>query len=213
VGATLLAQGDAPKYLYCILSGRVSTTRRSPQGGISTIRMLGSGDTFMDAAIFMDGESPVGVTVLQESRIFMVPHDVVRRIALQDCLFANNLIRIVTRHYKNAIHQIDSLLNRAPLNRVGYYFLKLYLQQKGKSLVIDLPFQKSTIANHLGMVPETFSRALQQIKKRGVRIGQHQVTLRDPYSLCEFCDGDTARKCPNFNTEKCAHGTSGKKNH
>ncbi len=212
-GVMLLCQGDVPDYLYCILSGKVSTSRRDRYGDGAIIRMLSKGDTFMDAAIFMEGNSPVGVAILQDSFILMIPKQIIHRLANYDPRLSNNLAKIITRHYKNSVRQIDSLLTKASVNRIGYYFLQLYLSGKQKSLTIDLPFQKATIANHLGMTPETFSRALNQIKRRGVRASKSRIMLQDPYVLCEFCDGDTAKQCPHFNMEKCAHCTMDKKSH
>ena len=95
----------------------------------------------------------------------MIPAETIRRHALQDSQFACNLLKIVTKHYKNTMQQIDSIITKSPVERLGYFFLKLHMEQGSESMEIALPFPKSTIANHLGITPETFSRALGQIKK------------------------------------------------
>ncbi|MBK9562095.1 MAG: cyclic nucleotide-binding domain-containing protein [Micavibrio sp.] len=202
-GHNIVQQGDTPGYLYYIMNGSIKTLRHGTDGQESTIRMLQSGDTFMDAVIFMGGSSPVSVKTLEDSRILMIPAEAVRRHALHDSQFACNLLKIVTKHYKSAIQQIDSIVIKNPIERLGYYFLQQHLEQGSESLEVALPFQKSTIANHLGMKPETFSRALSQIKKMGINVDQEKLSLRDAYVLCHFCDPDTAQDCPQFNTEKC----------
>lgn len=202
-GKQLVQQGDTPVHLYFIIDGTAKTLRYSPEGGEATIRLLHAGETFMDAVIFMGGKSPISVVALEDSRFLMVPAETVRRHALHDSQFAYNLLKIVTRHYKNAIQQIDSIITKSPVERLGYYFLKKHLEQGSDSMEISLPFQKSMIANHLGMTPETFSRALHQIKKLGVDVDQEKLTLRDAYALCHFCDPDTAHICPKFNTDGC----------
>lgn len=199
----LVQQGDTPAHLYYIISGRIKTVRYSTEGKEATIRMLGSGETFMDAVIFMGGKSPIGVVTLEDSRFLMIPAEAVRRHALHDSQFACNLLKIITRHYKNAIQQIDSIVTKSPVERLGYYFLKQHLEQGVDSMDISLSFKKSMIANHLGMTPETFSRALNQIKKMGIDVDQDKLTLRDAYALCHFCDQDTAHICPKFNTDDC----------
>lgn len=202
-GQQVVQQGDAPAYLYYIIEGSIKTVRYGTDGEESTIRMLLPGETFMDAVIFMGGKSPVNAVTLEDSRLMLIPAEAVRRHALQDAQFACNLLRIVTKHYKNAMQQIDSIVTKNPVERLGYYFLKQHLEQGSESMNIALPFQKSTIANHLGMTPETFSRALGQIKKMGIDVDQEKLTMRDAYALCHFCDPDTAHSCPKFETESC----------
>lgn len=208
-GQTIVQQGDNATYLYWIVSGGAKTLRYSAGGQESTIRMLGDGETFMDAVIFMGGPSPISVRALSDSTILLTPAETVRKHVLYDTQFASNLLKIVTRHYRDSIQQIDSIVTKTPVERLGYYFLKLHLEGGSNSLDISLPFQKSTIANYLGMTPETFSRALNQIKKTGVDINNDQMTLRDSYVLCHFCDTDTAGHCPKLNTPECSRCTDG----
>ena len=53
------------------------------------------------------------------------------------------------------------------------------------------------------MTPETFSRAIGQIRTMGIDVDQDKLTLRDAYALCHFCDPDTAHNCPKFKSEEC----------
>lgn len=208
----IVLQGDSPAYLYYIVEGSIKTVRYGAEGEQSTIRMLKPGETFMDAVIFMKGKSPVNAVSLESSRLMLIPAETVRRHALQDSQFACNLLRIVTKHYKNAMQQIDSIVTKNPIERLGYYFLRQHLEQDADSMDFSLPFQKSTIANHLGMTPETFSRALSQIKKMGIDVDQEKITLRDAFALCHFCDPDTAHMCPKYHTEACPLSNDCQKN-
>lgn len=202
-GQQIVQQGDAADTLYYILGGKVKTQRYSADGAESTIRMLGKGDTFMDAVIFMGCKSPIAVQTVEDSRLLLIPAETVRRQAINDSRFACNLLRIVTRHYKTAIQQIDSITTKTPIERLGYYFLRLHLENGSDTMEISLPFKKSMIANHLGMTPETFSRALSQIKKMGIDADQETLTLRDAYALCHFCDPDTVNTCIKYGSEDC----------
>lgn len=202
-GQQILQQGDNADILYYILDGKVKTQRFGTDGAEATIRMLGPGDTFMDAVIFMGGQSPIGAQAVENSRLLMIPAETVRRQAISDSQFACNLLQIVTRHYKTAIQQIDSITTKSPVERLGYYLLRLHIENGSDNMDVALPFKKSMIANHLGMTPETFSRALKQIGKMGIDIDQEKLTMRDAYALCHFCDPDTAGVCPRFGSESC----------
>ena len=197
-------QGEEPSFLYYIMAGNVKTQRYSADGKEATIRMLGPGETFMEDAVFTGAVSSVYAVAVNSSQMLIIPAQVARRQMLTDPQFSVNILKIISRHYRNAVQQIDCIITKNPVERLGYYFLKLHLEQGSDSMEISLPFQKSTIANHLGITPETFSRALAQIKKMGIDVDQEKLTLRDAYTLCHFCDHDVGHDCPHYNTAECS---------
>lgn len=204
-GRMLVQQGDEPTYAYFIVEGRVTTLRRNIDGDEAIIRMLEPGETCMEAVLFMGGPSPITVQTAADSQLLLIPGNFVKNFVLQNHQFANNLLRIVTRHYKTAMHQIDAMTIKTPVQRVGYYFLQKHMERGSDNMEFDLPFKKATIANHLGITPETFSRALSQIKKMGVDINGERIKLKDAYALCHFCDLDTAHDCMIAKKDDCSH--------
>ncbi len=203
-GVTIVHQGDTPQHLYLILSGAVQTMRTTTEGKDAPVRLMGANETFMDAVIFMNAPSPISARTTESSTILMIPAAIIRKMVTMNGYFALNMLKITAGFYKKAIHQIESVTAKAPMQRVGYYLLNTYLEQGDPlATTFRLPHQKSVIASHLGMQPETFSRALSQIKKRGVDIDRETITLTDAYSLCIFCDSDMAVQCPQFGTPEC----------
>ncbi|MEH6358683.1 MAG: cyclic nucleotide-binding domain-containing protein [Pseudomonadales bacterium] len=205
-GREIVQHGDEVKHLYVIIEGSVKTLRASAEGEEATIRMLTAGDTFMDAVIFMGGTSPIRATAIKQSKLLMIPAHIIRQQVLRDGQLGENLLKIVSGHYKNAMQQIDSIVTKTPVERLGYYFLKLHMEQDPNSMEVELPFQKSMIANHLGMKPETFSRALKKLKSIGIDVDHERISLGDAYSLCHYCDPDTAFSCPKHGTPDCKPG-------
>lgn len=199
----LVAQGDIPNYVYFIVDGRGRTFRSNIDGDETTVRMLEVGETCMDAVIFMGGPSPIGVQTVVPSTVMLIPANFVKKFVLEDPTFAQNMLKIVTYHYKNAIHQIDAMAIKSPVQRVGYFFLKKHLDAGSNDLEFTLPFKKSMIANHLGITPETFSRSLAQLKKMGLEIQGDQIRMLDAFSLCHFCDLDTAQNCDRTDKDEC----------
>ena len=202
-GRLLVQQGDAPSHVYLVIEGSIRTFRIDEDGKEVTIRLLSPGDTCMDAVVFMSGPSPINVQTSEDSQLLMIPERVVKAHTLDDAQFANNILRIVSRHYKNALHQIDAMHIKSPLQRVGYYFLLKSIEAGKDTLDFKLPFQKQTIANYLGMTPETFSRTLKQLRQFGVNVDEGTITLRDAFCLCHFCDAETAHACPLNTHESC----------
>lgn len=201
---TIVHQGEIPQYLYLVLSGAVQTVRTTVDGKETPVRLMAANETFMDAVIFMNAPSPISARTAEASTILMIPATVIRKMVTVNGHFALNMLQITAGFYKKAIHQIESVTAKSPAQRAGYYLLNAYLEQGDPTATtFRLPHQKSVIANHLGMQPETFSRALSQIKKMGVDIDRETIALKDAYSLCLFCDTDTAIQCQKFGTSEC----------
>ncbi len=203
----LVQQGDKSEYIYFLLKGTARTFRSNCEGQEITIRMLQQGETFMESAIFMEGNSPISAQTISAAEFLMIPKDFVKVKIMHNNQFASNLLQISTHHYKNIIQQVDSISTKTPTERVGYFLLKVRMDQVkqgiGLSDIIVLPFKKSMIASHLNMTPETFSRALKKLRSKGVRVEQDKIILDNTHALCEFCDSDMGHFCYRYETEDC----------
>lgn len=199
----LVQQGDAPQGIYLVIEGALKTLRLNEEGEEATIRLLQPGDTCMEAVLFMGGPSPISVETMTKCKLLVIPEKFVKSHVISDARFAVNILRVVTRHYKNAIHQIDAMRIKTPLQRIGYYFLTKHLEAGHANLEFTLPFKKQVIANYLGVTPETFSRVLKQMKDLGISVNDDSIRMKDAYILCHFCDADTAALCPKH-TDDCS---------
>ena len=55
-------------------------------------------------------------------------------------------------------------------------------------VVLELPFEKSLLANRLGMKPESFSRALARLRAHGVTVDREIVKIDDVGRLVSFVE-------------------------
>lgn len=202
-GHLLIQQGDVPQGVYLVLEGQLRTMRFNEDGAEASIRLLQTGDTCMEAVLFMGGPSPITVQALTSCKVLLIPAQIVINHVLEDSHFALNIIKIVTHHYKNAMHQIDAMNIKTPLQRVGYYFLEKHLEAGHDSLEFTLPFRKQTIANYLGITPETFSRVLKQMRDMGIEVEDDVIRMKDTFRLCQFCDSDTGALCSMEDKDNC----------
>lgn len=201
-GRVIFQQGDTPTHVYVVVEGTLRTLRNGEDGDEATIRLLKPGETCMDAVIFMKGPSPISVQAMEDSKVLLVPVSFIKNHALRDGKFATNLLQIVTHHYKNAMHQIDAMQIKSPVQRIGYFLLEKFLEADRPN-ELTLPFRKTILANYLGMTPETFSRTLNKIREMGIEIDGETVHLSDAFALCQFCDPDMAFLCPRHDTPEC----------
>lgn len=74
--------------------------------------------------------------------------------------------------------------------RVGCLLLQMSSGMLGKGGTFAFPYDKALAASRLTMKPETFSRALAQLKDAGVSVKGPEVTMESFAALVEFCCGD-----------------------
>lgn len=199
-GQLLVQQGDIPLHLLYVMDGALMTFRSGSEGNMNAIRLLGRGETCMDAVIFMGSISPISVSAVKNSEVLYIKRSAIEKMAATNPVFAVNLLHILAKYYKDALYQLDGLSIKSATQRAGYYLLQLYQGANSEEFV--MPFSRYLVASHLGMSFETFSRTLAQIKGLGVKIKGNSVILTDKFALCPFCDEDTAAVCKN-RAEKC----------
>jgi CRP-like cAMP-binding protein len=204
-GHILVQQGDKPESLIFIISGTIKTLRADEEGKEAVIRLLQAGETCMEAVLFMDTVSPITVQTISETKVLFIPEKIVKSLTMQNVQFANNILHTVTYYYKSAMQQIDSMQIKSPLQRIGYYFLIKHLEKTSTDFEFSIPFRKSTIANYLGMTPETFSRCLQKMKAMGIETEDEKIRMKDAFSLCHFCDLDTEPMCSYKKKADCSY--------
>ena len=127
----LLHQGDRPHYTAFILKGNLITLRSNSDGDETVIRLLGSGETCMEAILFPHcGPSPISVRAVRASEVLCIDAQYLIHLAESNARFANNLIHILARHYRNAMQQIDAITIQDAQARLGQYLLNHYLQSE-----------------------------------------------------------------------------------
>ena len=146
----IVKHGDVVEFLYFIIEGSVKVFRSSQEGKEAPISMLKAGDTFMESAIFMEGVSPASAETLKRSKLLLIPVDIIKQQVSKGGPLCTNVLRIITQRYKSAMQQIESIVTKVPFDRLGYYFLRLRMEQDPDTLNIDLHCQKSMIASYLG---------------------------------------------------------------
>ena len=202
-GYILVQQGDPPSDMFFVLEGQLRTLLTNEEGREVTLRLLDPGVSCMGTVLFMGGLSPVTVETVGKVRIFQLPGHFVKNLVLEHPRFAASMLGIIAANYRGAIQQIDTVTLRTPLQRIGHYLLVEHILNGSDNLMFELRFKKSLIASHLGMTPETLSRAFAKMRRYGITIDGQTVRLKDAFALCHFCDLNTKEFCPYKDSHAC----------
>jgi len=83
------------------------------------------------------------------------------------------------------VEQIEQMNRMSAPQRLADFLVQLHPRSDGPC-TIELPFEKSLIANRLGMKPESLSRALAKLRPFGVSVLRDAVTIEELGRLQQF---------------------------
>ncbi len=176
-------------------------------GEESVMQMVGPGKPIIETSILLNSPFPASAQATNNAKILSIPASIIRESIKDNQNLARNMLASMANQSKDLINQLGQLTLKTAKQRVGWFLLNLLLKDNKQSNNINLPYDKSLIASYLGMKPETFSRVLQSLKDdEELDIKRNVITLSDAFSLCQYCDGETASKCVHHNSDKCTEG-------
>lgn len=202
-GNLLFLEGEQPARLYIILEGWVKIFKGNSSGDETILQMLTSGDMVLESAVFLNAAYPLSAQITKKAIILSLPAPIVREQVKSDNTLALNVLNGMSLHSQMMIQNVESIRLKTATERVGWFFLKLLLEQGRVPDMVELPYDKSLIASYLDMKPETFSRTLKKFKRRGFEIRKDAVILPAVNALCGFCDSDLGAICSRHGTPDC----------
>jgi CRP/FNR family transcriptional regulator, dissimilatory nitrate respiration regulator len=194
---SLFIQGDAADRFFIILSGWVKLYRNTAEGDEAIVALFTRGDVFGEAAIFGSAGYPFSAEAVEETRVIEIPASLIRERAQADLSILERVMKSMSREMHNLQLESEHMaLMNAP-QRVGCLLLQLSSGMIGKGGTFSFPYDKSLAAQRLGMKPETFSRALAQLKPIGVMVKGPEITIDNFSVLAGYCCGHCSAEIEN----------------
>ncbi len=193
--ATLFIQGDPAERFYVVLDGWVKLYRCTVQGDETVLGVFAAGESFAEAAIFDRADYPVSASVVDQSRLLVVPAEPFIRQLSDHGDYALKIMASMSRHLRRLVQQVERVTLKSSTERVAEFLVKLCPRKTG-AVAIRLPMDKALIAGRLGMQPETLSRSLAKLRRLGVVSNGPLVDISDVAALRAMSDGqgkDTLR--------------------
>lgn len=202
-GAMIFMQREQASRFYIVLEGWVKLFKGNPEGEESILQVIGVGDTLLETVIFNNTPYPVNAQAVEQVKLLSIPAPIIRERLQHNKELAINMLATVAGRSQALISQFEQLTLKTVTQRVGWFLLKLFLENGERTMNLKLPYDKSLIANCLGMKPETFSRTLQTLREQGILVEGNAVNLPDVFALCSYCDMELAERCSRAGTVEC----------
>lgn len=186
-GVLLFEQGTEADSFFVVLEGWVKIYRTTPEGHETVVTVFRRGEIFAEAAIFMGGRYPVSAETVTACRLLRVNGEKLRRVIFENPNLALSMLASASYHLKSLVEQIEQMKRMTGPQRLAEFLLRLCPGNDG-ACTVNLPFEKSLIANRLGMKPESLSRALGKLKPIGVSTERDAVSIDDIGKVIKFVE-------------------------
>ncbi len=169
-GEILFHKGDPCHGFYLIVSGKVKLLFNSLGGSEKVIEILMPGQSFGESVMFMDQPYPLSAQALSDASFIYITKTSVLQALESNPLLARQLITCLSSSLHQLFQHQEFNGMRSGKQRVVDYILRQMTQVAARSAVpvVILPASKGTIASHLGITAEHFSRILHELVDGGL---------------------------------------------
>lgn len=181
-GETVAPRGETPPGMYAVAYGMVKLALRGAGAAERVLRLVGPGQTFAEAVVFLQRPLPLDAVALVDTRLVLVPAATLLALMDRDAGFARGLVASLCQRMHALVCDFEAATLHGAAGRLAAY-LESLADAPGEARV-TLPAAKKLIAARLGMTKETFSRTLHELAHAGlVRLAGREVVLLDRAGL------------------------------
>jgi len=183
-GVVLIHEGAQADFLYVLIDGlaEIYTEQDGGEWGISLVNPV---STFILAAIVSDQPYLSSARTLVESRVLLIPAKRVREIFDQDVAFARVVAKELAFAYRGSVKKLKGYVARSSVERLANWILAEAQKDIDQRNVV-IPFDRGTLASHIGTTRENLSRSLAYLTEYGVRIRGREIVMDDKEQLAVF---------------------------
>jgi CRP/FNR family transcriptional regulator, dissimilatory nitrate respiration regulator len=184
-GDILFQRGDPCMGFHTVLYGQVKLAFTSPQGGEKVVSIVGPGQSFGEALMFMEKSYIVYAQALTDSMLLHVTQSAVFEGLERDPKFARKMLAGLSRRLHGLISDVEAYSLHSGTQRVIGYLLKDEALEDGAC--IELQVNKTVIASRLNLTPEHFSRILHDLAgKNLIEVDGKRITILDLSRLRDY---------------------------
>lgn len=178
-GQTVFLEGDRADGLFVLLAGRVKVYKTSPRGREQILRIMSRGEPLGEVAVLSGEAYPANAETLEPSELVFIPRQAFLDLVGREPEVALRLLAALSVRLRSFASLIEDLSLRDVSERLAAYLLSLATEASPEQGV-DLGVSKTQLSAAVGTVPETLSRAFQQLARAGaVETKGRKVYIRD----------------------------------
>ena len=192
----ILRQGDPAERFYLVQSGKVKLFRISADGKEKVVEIITAGNTFAEAVMFMQrAVYPVCAETLEPVRLLGFSNRLMLRHLKENPNTCLHLLGHMSVRLHQRLDELENLTLQNATQRLALYLVGQVSDRGTDRAEIELVLPKSLIAARLSIKPETFSRAIANLRDRGLIDSRaRHISIPSIHALLnEFAEGQSPK--------------------
>ncbi len=186
-GAAVYRRGDPCDGMHVIVTGRVKLALPAREGAEKVVEILGPGQSFGEAVMFIDGPYNLHVEALTDSLLLHIEKQAILEAVEASPAFARRMLNELALRQCRLVADIEGYTLKNATNRVTGYLLAALEDQHpvpGQPAGVLLAASKSVLASRLNITREHFSRILHELSQAGlIRVSGRNIHILDRTGL------------------------------
>ncbi|MFH1045288.1 MAG: Crp/Fnr family transcriptional regulator [Pseudomonadota bacterium] len=185
-GTVLFRRDDPCDGFYVIVIGRVKLALRARAGGEKVVEILGPGQSFGEAVMFLGKPHMLCAEALIDSLLLFIRSSAILAAIERNPGFARRMLDEMSLRLYRLVADIEAYTLKDATERVIDYLLAALPEGASPEQPADvlLAASKSVLASRLNITREHFSRILRELAQSGlVRVSGRSVRILDPAGL------------------------------
>ena len=190
-GKVIFRTGDPCHEFHVNVLGQVKLFVISPTGTEKVVELVGPGNSFAEAVMFMGVPYVLSAQTLTDSLILSIEKDVVLREIGASPEFALRMLAGLSRRLHGLIKDVEAYALHSGVQRVIGYLLGDdnldETENASQAITVSLPVSKAAIASRLSLTPEYFSRVLNELETAGlIHVDKRDIHISDTALLANY---------------------------
>lgn len=164
-GQVLFHAGEESRGLFVIAKGSLRALRGNSQGREQVIHIEKAGTTIAEVPVFDDRPYPSTVVAEEDSEIFFISKDDVKRLFLKHPAIAWSALKLLASRLRKTAALVESISLKEVDQRLAAFLLQEISEKRLKKFKLPT---NSVIASRLGSVREVVSRAFSKLESKGL---------------------------------------------
>lgn len=173
-GERIFHHGDPCNGFHIVVYGQVKLGFTSPQGSEKVVEIVGPGQSFGEALMFLERPYIVSAHALADTMLLHVAKNVVFDEIARDPAFARKMLSGLALRLHGLVRDVEAYSLRSSAERVIGYLLSAACGAGEDGNCAEVPREvqlsagKGVLASRLNMTPEHFSRVLHDLLAAGL---------------------------------------------
>jgi len=186
-GDILFHKGDTSSGFHLVVYGQIKLAFTSAQGGEKVVDILGQGQSFGEAVMFMEKPYMVYAQALNDSLLLHISKTVILEELEKDPKLGRKMIAGLSIRLHHLITDVESYSLHSGRQRIIGYLLRENPDSNESAITITLPTNKGVIASRLNLTQEHFSRILHELSEKGlIVVAGRKIKIPDVEKLRQY---------------------------